>query len=83
MKIKGIVIKIDVACWSDDRGNDNFGYVFYINDRTNGFKINEKTINGRIFKNNIEKILNNEIEFSCDKFGCSVKLSKQTIDKLK
>jgi hypothetical protein len=82
MKIKGIVTRIDSACWSDDRGNDKYGYVFYVKSKDTGFAINKKTKSGIIFMNNIDKILNNEIEFICDEFGYSVKLTKQTIDNL-
>lgn len=83
MKIKGIVKKIDYGCWSDDKGNDKNGYIFYLKSKINGFVIEKKTKSGIIFEENMDKILNNEIEFICDNFGYSVRLTKQTIDKLK
>jgi hypothetical protein len=75
--IKGELIKIESSCWSDDRGNDKFGYAFYLKNRDKGFSIDKKSINGKFFHDNKDKLLNTIIEFTCDDFGYNVKFSKQ------
>lgn len=81
MKIKGILKKVDSACWSDDRGNDKLGYAFYITGKDKGFCIDKKTKTGIFFSENYKKMIDNEIEFSCDEWGYKVRIDKNIIEK--
>lgn len=81
--MKGRLIKSNFGCWSDDRGNDKLGYIFYLANRDRGFRINQESVNGKFFKENYKEMMGEIIEFSCDEWGDSVRFKKDFKEKYK